>query len=78
MNKIGLAITPVLLFGTGLLVLLLGADLQLVQNTCRYQHQCHVDRTECLLESGTSLMIHVSLHIKQPYLHAVPLVQLAS
>ena len=32
-----------LLLGAGLLLLLLGADLQLVQNSSRYQRQgCHV------------------------------------
>ena len=42
MKNTGLALAPVLLLGAGMLVLLLGADLQLVQNSSRYESRgCH-------------------------------------
>lgn len=45
MKTTGLALAPVLLLGSGMLVLLLGADLQVVQNSSRYERRgCHAVR----------------------------------
>ena len=38
MKNPGLAVAPVLLLGVGVLVLFLGADLQIVQSCSRYAH----------------------------------------